>query len=122
MRFLADENFPRPAIQALRNAGFDVAWVSEGQSGAADEEVLARCSAEARTLLTFDKDFGEIAFRRGMPAECGIILFRVTPQDPHEAASIALSSLRSQATWGGYFSVVTRQRIRARPIPTKPSS
>ena len=67
---MADENFPRPALEVLRKAGFDVAWISEGQSGATDEQVLARSAAEGRTLLTFDKDFGELAFRRGLPAEC----------------------------------------------------
>ena len=41
MKFLADENFPRPALEALRKASFDVAWISEDQSGATDEQVLA---------------------------------------------------------------------------------
>lgn len=119
MRFLADENFPRPALEALRKAGFDVAWISEGQSGATDEQVLARSMAEGRTLLTFDKDFGELAFRRGLPAECGIVLFRLVPQAPAEAAAIAVAAIASQANWAGHFSVVTRQRIRMTPLPAK---
>ncbi len=41
MNFLADENFPRPALEALRKAGFDIAWICEDQSGATDEQVLA---------------------------------------------------------------------------------
>ncbi len=93
MRFLADENFLRPAVEALREAGFDVAWVSEDQSGAPDELVLARAAYEGRTVLTFDKDFGELAFRRGLPAECGIVLFRLTPQMPAEAATLTLAAL-----------------------------
>jgi hypothetical protein len=28
MSFLADENFPRPAVEALRQAGFDVLWIA----------------------------------------------------------------------------------------------
>ena len=32
--------------------------------------------AESRLLLTFDKDFGELTFRLGVPASCGIVLFR----------------------------------------------
>jgi predicted nuclease of predicted toxin-antitoxin system len=119
MTFLADENFPRPAIEALRDAGFDVAWISEGQSGATDERVLARASAEGRTLLTFDKDFGELAFRRGLPAECGVVLFRLVPQTPAEVARIAAAAIRSPRTWAGHFSVVTRQRIRMTPLPAK---
>jgi len=119
MRFLADENFPRPALEALRKAGFDVAWISEDQSGATDEQVLARSMTEGRTLLTFDKDFGELAFRRGLPAECGIIFFRLVPQTPAEAATIAVAAIRSQTTWAGHFSVITRQRIRMTPLPAK---
>jgi predicted nuclease of predicted toxin-antitoxin system len=119
MRFVADENFPRPALDALRKAGFEVAWISEGQSGATDEEVLARSATEGRTLLTFDKDFGELAFRRRLPAECGIVLFRLVPQTPAEVAMIAVAAIASQATWTGHFSVVTRQRIRMTPLPTK---
>lgn len=117
MRFLADENFPGPAVETLRNAGFDVSWISEDQSGATDEQVLARSMAEGRTLLTFDKDFGELAFRQMLPAECGIVLFRLVPQTPAEAAVVALAALSSQAPWAGHFSTVTRQRIRMTRLP-----
>ena len=41
MRFLADENFPRIAVEALAAAGHDVAWVGFAAPGAADTEVLA---------------------------------------------------------------------------------
>lgn len=117
MKFLADENFQRPSLEVLRKAGYDVAWIGENQPGATDEQVLACSSSEGRTLLTFDKDFGELAFRRRLPAECGIVLFRLVPQTPAEAASIALTALRSQPAWAGRFSVVTRQRIRVTPLP-----
>ena len=59
MRFLADENFPGPAVRALEASGHDVVWVRLVAPGAADAQVLARASREARILLTFDKDFGE---------------------------------------------------------------
>jgi predicted nuclease of predicted toxin-antitoxin system len=117
MKFLADENFPRQAVETLRRAAFDVAWITEVQPGAADEEVLAHATAEGRTLLTFDKDFGELAFRRGLPAEHGIVLFRFIPQTPGEAATIIVTALGSQVTWAAHFSVVTRQRVRMTPLP-----
>lgn len=117
MKLLADENFPLPAIQALRNAGLDLHWIAETNSGAPDEDVLALCISTNRTLLTFDKDFGELAYRTRLPAQCGIILFRIAPQTPEEVASLALTAVQSQASWEGYFSVVTRERIRMRPLP-----
>jgi len=116
MTFLADENFPRPAVHALREAGFDVLWIAQTNPGAADDEVLALCVSTSRTLLTFDKDFGELAFRRRLESPCGIVLFRITPQNPEEVASLALSAIQSQQSWAGHFSVVTRQRIRMRPL------
>jgi hypothetical protein len=64
MRFLADENFPGDGVNALRLEGHDVLWISETASGATDARVLEMAQAEARILLTFDKDFGELAWRR----------------------------------------------------------
>ena len=53
MTFVADENFPRPALQALRNAGWEVLSVAEERPGISDEEVAALCSEGQRILLTF---------------------------------------------------------------------
>lgn len=117
MKLFADENFPRPAVVALRMAGLDLLWVAETHPGAPDDEVLAQCISTRRTLLTFDKDFGELAYRSGLPSDCGIILFRLTPQTPDEVAQLALSAIRSQSSWAGHFSVVSRQKIRMRPLP-----
>jgi hypothetical protein len=39
--------------------------------------VLKFAQAEDRILLTFDKDFGELAFVTELPATSGIILFRI---------------------------------------------
>lgn len=40
MRCLADENFPRPAVVALRGRGLDVTWVVESGAGSSDAAVL----------------------------------------------------------------------------------
>jgi predicted nuclease of predicted toxin-antitoxin system len=117
MRFLADENFPRPAVRALREAGLELVWVSEDNSGSVDEDVLGRCTGGKLTLLTLDKDFGELVFRRGLPAECGVILFRVDAESPSEFAEVALAALRTRDDWSGLFTVVSRSRIRMRPVP-----
>lgn len=119
MKLLAAENFPRPAVTALREAGLDVLWIAETNPGAPDGEVLAQCVATQRTLLTFDKDFGELAYRRGLPAGCGIVLFRITSQTPDEIAALAVAAIGSQPDWSGRFSVVTPQRIRVRPLPAR---
>lgn len=77
MLFLANENFPLDAVEALRQNGHDVAWIRVESPGISDPEVLSRAESENRILLTFDKDFGELAFRLKLPATTGIILFRI---------------------------------------------
>jgi predicted nuclease of predicted toxin-antitoxin system len=59
-RLLADENIPQPAVIALRAAGHDIRAILEDTPGAADEEVLATARAQARILLTFDLDMGQL--------------------------------------------------------------
>src|SRR5882672_9255904 len=98
MRLLADENFPRTVLIALRKRGYDVASVWEEARGSEDESVLARAQREQRILVTFDKDFGELAFRRGLPAECGIVLFRIGAGSPELLAHRVGNVLDSQAT------------------------
>ncbi len=73
MRFLANENFPGAAVAALKAAGHDVAWVRSVAPGLADPEVLAWAAREQRILLTFDKDFGELARASALPPACGVI-------------------------------------------------
>jgi predicted nuclease of predicted toxin-antitoxin system len=116
MRFLADENFPRPALEALRKAGWEVVSIAEECPGVPDEDVAALCAAQERILLTFDKDFGELVFRRGLPAGSGVVLFRLTPDSPAEAAEVALALVQSHPDLTGSFCVVTRDRIRIRPL------
>ena len=120
MRFLADENFPRPALEALRKAGWEVFSIAEERPGISDEEVAALCAEQQGILLTFDKDFGELVFRRGLSAGSGVVLFRITPESPEEAADLALALVEAQPDLRGSFCVVTRDRIRVRPMGPGP--
>ena len=81
MRFLANENFPGDAVTQLKAAGHDIVWVRTAAPGMKDEDVLAWAAREARIVLTFDKDFGELAWRAGLPASSGIVLLRL-PMPP----------------------------------------
>jgi uncharacterized protein with PIN domain len=120
MRFLADENFPRPAVAALRKAGWDVFSIMEECPGVSDDDVATLCEEQQRILLTFDKDFGELIFRRGLPVGSGVVLFRTAPDDPEEAAEGVLALVESQLDLRGSFCVVTRDRIRIRPLRPRP--
>jgi predicted nuclease of predicted toxin-antitoxin system len=91
--------------------------VKESLRGEKDSPILARAQAEQRLVVTHDKYFGELAFRVGLPAECGVILLRLSGDDPDADNQRALQAIESRSDWAGHFSVVTEDRIRMRPLP-----
>src|SRR3954447_13504514 len=115
-RFLANENVPGPLVQALVEAGHDVAWVRTIFPGLPDKDVLALAARERRILITFDKDFGEIARSANLPASCGVILFRVPMPSFRDAARLA--EPLSRDGWAGCFSIIEPGRVRSRPLGT----
>ncbi len=117
MRILANENFPGDAVEALRVSGHDVLWIRTAAPGSKDPVVLARAQAENRILITFDKDFGELAFRSRLPASSGIILFRISAPSAHYIAEVVTGVLDSRADWTGHFSVVDDRRVRMIRLP-----
>ncbi len=85
--------------------------------GVSDVEVLRRAIGENRILLTFDKDFGELAWRAGLPATAGVILFRL-PMPSAAAVGATLAGIVSaRIDWAGHFSVVEPGRVRMRTLP-----
>ncbi|MCP4157152.1 MAG: hypothetical protein GY757_56090 [bacterium] len=116
MRILADENLPGDVVNALISENFDVQWIRTISPGINDQKVLQKAQEENRILITFDKDFGELAFKYGLPASCGIVLFRIPVLPPGEIVTIVVEALKSRSDWQGHFSVVEQNRIRMRPI------
>jgi predicted nuclease of predicted toxin-antitoxin system len=70
--------------------------------------------AEARILLTFDKDFGELAFNRGLPVECGVVLLRLPPI-PELVGAQVIRALETGVVAAGRFVVIEPERVRERP-------
>ncbi|MGH7895798.1 MAG: DUF5615 family PIN-like protein [Candidatus Binatia bacterium] len=117
MRIVANENVPGPVVAALRSAGHDVLSVKESMRGATDHDVLAHAQREGRLVVTFDKDFGELAVRRRLPASSGVVLFRLDGANPEADNARAVAALTSRDDWAGHFAVVTDDRVRLRPLP-----
>lgn len=116
MRFLANENFPGAAVRALESVGHDIVWVRTAAPGAGDPEVLARATRESRILLTFDKDFGELARASALPAGCGVVLFRIPMPRPSDVGRLLAELITARADWAGHFSVVEPGRVRMRVL------
>jgi predicted nuclease of predicted toxin-antitoxin system len=117
MRVLANENVPRSAIEALRARGHDVVWARTDLPGADDETILQVAQREERVVVTQDKDFGELAFHYGLPASCGVVLFRLQLPGPEAAARRICAALEERDEWTGVFAVIEEGRTRTRPLP-----
>ena len=116
MRFLANENFPGAAVKVLEARGHDVVWVRTEVPGAADPDVLALAVRERRILLTFDKDFGELATRSALPRECGVVLLRLPMPKPGDVGQQLAQLITSREDWAGHFSVIEPGRVRMRAL------
>jgi predicted nuclease of predicted toxin-antitoxin system len=89
VRIKADENIGTSGVALLRQAGHDVATVHEQKlGGAADEIVLRACMAEGRTLVTLDRDFGQVTRFPPKPT-AGIVILEL-------GAPASLSLLRDR--------------------------
>ncbi len=117
MRILANENVPGAVIAGLRARGHDVAAVKEIMPGARDRAVLELAQAQARLVVTCDKDYGELAVRFRLAAPAGVVLLRLGGATPEVDNARALAALTSREDWAGHFAVVTDDRIRLRPLP-----
>lgn len=75
MRLLIDANVSVRIVAHLRVDGHDVASIRESDHNAADETILRQAVRERRSVITYDKDFGDLVFEAGM-THCGVILIR----------------------------------------------
>jgi predicted nuclease of predicted toxin-antitoxin system len=82
-----------------------------------DHDVMDRAVSERRIIITFDRDFGELIFARGVEQHPGVMLFRLVPTSPTEPAGLIRDILRLGLGLAGQFTVVERDKIRQRPIP-----
>ncbi len=120
MRILANVNIPAAAVAALETTGHDVAWVSRISPGAGDREVLTRVAQEHRVIVTFDKNFGELACRSRLPADAGVILCRFAAESPERLAERLAAAFSLPTQWQGMSpSSRTTQCDRSRSLSAR---
>lgn len=99
-------------------AGHDIASASEDAPGAVDFDVVSRAANENRVVITFDRDYGELIYRRSAPTPPGLLYLRFRPMDPEEPAERILALLAEAGVdLSRRFSVLERDSIRQRPLP-----
>jgi predicted nuclease of predicted toxin-antitoxin system len=115
-RWLLNENFPQPAVQRLRARGWDVSAICEDSPSIDDGMVMERARVEGRWLVTFDRDYGELVFKRSLPPPKLIVLLRVAMYAPEEPADWLIRLLDAKELREGFFHIFDGQTIRRRPL------
>lgn len=119
MRFLCDQNLERRVSAWLIDIGHDVAvGVVDYDGRLLDPDVLAIAQAERRILVTNDKDFGELIWRRRLP-HAGVIFFRMPAATAEQKIERLAVVLRDYANQLDQFIVVRPTSIRVRRPPQR---
>ncbi|MFO7796311.1 MAG: DUF5615 family PIN-like protein [Promethearchaeati archaeon] len=78
-KLIMDENIPNSVIFRLRNLDFEILSIREDFRGIDDEKIIELSKKYKRPIITMDKDFGYLAYRKGT-RPYGVILIRIHPQ------------------------------------------
>lgn len=116
-RFLANENIPLATVRRLREKGFDVASVGLDAPSITDKEVMQIAADENRTIITFDRDYGELIYKHGFRPPAGVVYLRMRNYQPEEPAELLLKLLNDASVeFAGLFTVADEKNIRQRKI------
>ena len=115
MVLLADENIDKEIVDGLRLDGYEVLYVAEMEPGISDDKVLNLANNSNALMLTFDKDFGELVFRRKL-INNGVILIRLSGISQDTKVDIVKRALKQHSKkMNKSFTVITSGSIRIRP-------
>lgn len=115
MKLLTNENFPLTSVTYLRNKGYDVIHVGTDFGGISDISVIKMAVLQKRTIITFDKDYGELIFKHGIKPPEGIIFIRISdfkPDFPGKLIHRLLSTVK--LNFSKKLTVVDKNSIRQR--------
>ena len=88
-------------------------WARTDLARSRDVALLDLAEAEARIVLTLDKDFRQIAVHRRSPLEqSGGVPFRVHPATPANLAPLVRAFGEANTTWAGHISIITVDGIQ----------
>jgi predicted nuclease of predicted toxin-antitoxin system len=115
MKLLANENFPFKSVTYLRSKGFDVLAVGTDYPGIKDSDIMIIAIKEERTILTFDKDYGELIFKFNYRPKKGVIYIRLDHYEPIAPGKfIEELIVKSELTFENALTVVSTNGVRQR--------
>jgi len=113
-RFIADENIPKECVDLLKKQGLDIISVTDFAFGLGDEEVLDLANRNERIVITFDRDFGQLIFKKKRKSK-GLILLRFVPKSPQQTVTIIRQVLATKIKIENSVVTVKKDSIRIRP-------
>jgi predicted nuclease of predicted toxin-antitoxin system len=114
VRLVADESVDGQTVGRLRALGHDVLFVAEFDPGVEDDVILGKCHQSSAMLLTADKDFGELVFRRRL-LHSGVLLLRLPGLTPNQRADLVGFAIGLYGeTCFGRFAVLSERALRIR--------
>ena len=93
MNFLADESVDKQIVDRLRRDAHIVLYVAEMKPGISDKDVLKEANKEGALLITADKDFGELVFRR-REISSGVVLIRLAGLSQNGKAEAVAAAIK----------------------------
>ena len=114
MKVLLDACVWGGAAVRLRNAGHDVEMVADWSADPGDEEILSRALEASQTIITLDKDFGELAVVRRLRHHGIVRIVAISAERQGIAAAEALSKYAAELSSGAIVTVEP-SRVRVRP-------
>jgi predicted nuclease of predicted toxin-antitoxin system len=87
MKILADAHISRLMVQYLQSLGHEVLHAGALQPRLSDSAIMRIAAGGNWIILTADRDYGELVFRRLIPSD-GVILLRLSAA--HEPERLAV--------------------------------
>lgn len=116
-KFTIDENLPPSLADWLRGRQCEAVLVQREARGATDSDILRWAMQEGRIVVTADKDFGALVFRRRIRA-AGVVLVRYPYQGTQEFITKWTACwARIEPIMVGNFVILEERSIRVRALP-----
>ena len=119
MLFLADAGISPKTVDFLKELGHDSVHVlAIGLERSSDSEIVRHAVSDARVVLTFDLDFGDI-LALGILDKPSVVLFRLTDErtDAVNQRLVRVLTERYEERESGALILVEDARYRVRKLP-----
>lgn len=121
MKLLLDACVWGGAKREIAAAGHEVVWIGDRDDDPEDDEILALAHREGRSVVTIDKDFGELAVVHRRPHH-GILRLVGFSGRQHGRAALAANERHGEELAAGALIVAEPGRLRIRPPEDDPGA